>query len=229
MRALIISDSVALPRPGIIINQTWPEILKDRLGGDLKVYVDAARNRTTDFLSHSGFNNLENYEIYEPDLVIINLGICDSSPRVWGGFERLNKILFKALNLNILKLLPKGVLKKLYSKKNAIISKKTYLENIENYSKKASSRGSKVILINIACCENSLTNFYGIKNQANEYNEASCKLSLENLFYVDLKDFNEKQENFIEDGYHLSVLGHFELYKIIYQALQKYELCRNRG
>jgi acyl-CoA thioesterase-1 len=216
-KILFISDSTALPRPGVEEKYTWPSLIRKNIQ-KFDILLNAERNRTSNFLVNSGFNNLESFEIYEPDIVIINLGICDCSKRINKKIEKINNIFIKLFKINIIKLMSNKLIQNLYKSENAHVNLQQYIDNLKQYEKKITSKKCKLYLIQILCCENIKTNFYGLYQQVNIYNR-KIEDEFNNKIIINVSEINKDIKNFLDDGYHLSRRGHHKLYTLINNIL----------
>ena len=90
-RILCISDSLGLPRPKVPYDETWFSILNKTFPSlDFVSYF--RRNGTTDMLSSNGDYG-DTLLFYSPQIVILQLGICDCAPR----YLRTTSILYRLL------------------------------------------------------------------------------------------------------------------------------------
>lgn len=88
-RVVALSDSLSLPRPGLSWEDTWPSRLYEdlrQLGLDAEVINFGRRRRTVDTLTGPDFEQL--VEFVEPDIVVLQVGIVDCSPRVFSRRSR---------------------------------------------------------------------------------------------------------------------------------------------
>ena len=148
-KILVITDSVSMPRPGVKYEDTWLYLLKQEFPG--YDFIDrSARGTTTYRLVTEGGGGVDLLESYNPDIVILQMGITECAPR-----------LFKKPGLEyfiVSKVLPAGLRKKYIEivKRKRIrnpdipeVSPKQFKENIISYLKRAEKLSSKVIIIMI--------------------------------------------------------------------------------
>lgn len=208
-RWLIIADSLALPRPGVAYEHTWPKLLSDAVP-QVDWINRGMRGATTERLSTDGDGGGDCLEFYEPDGVILHLGICDAAPRL---FSR------KSLAMHLIYRLPFGINRKLSTWlerhggrriRNAWVSAPQFERNLEEYLIRAQAHHAKVLALYILpvgsrmLMKNPL-----IARQIEIYNaiydrlaERHCHLSIVRIF-----DSSNDIEEFFIDGYHLNEAG----------------------
>lgn len=88
LRIVVLADSLALPRreePDLVSwDETWPRVLARSLksaGVEAEVLNHGARNRTMDTLQGGDFQ--EHILLKEPEVVILQVGVCDCAPRLF--------------------------------------------------------------------------------------------------------------------------------------------------
>lgn len=148
-RVLCISDSLGLPRWGVDYGETWFAILRrDIINMDFVSFF--RRNGTTDLLS-SGGDYGDTLLFYKPNIVIIQLGICDCAPRYYRTTSLIYKILYRIPNVvsgKIWKII------KIFKKRNlncTEVSIEVFRQNLINYIEQCRKIGvEKVIVIKIA-------------------------------------------------------------------------------
>lgn len=77
-KVLCISDSLGLPRPEVKYEETWIKLLKLKYP-EFDYITLFRRALTSSFLSEGNFNEYLKY--YDPNIVILQLGIVDCAPR----------------------------------------------------------------------------------------------------------------------------------------------------
>jgi len=81
-RIMLITDSMAMPRPGVPYESTWVYLLKQEFP-DYDIIDRPARGATALRLVTEGGGGLDLLERYAPDLVIIQIGMADCAPRLF--------------------------------------------------------------------------------------------------------------------------------------------------
>lgn len=85
-RLLILSDSMAAPRQKpekVTVEMTWPKILS-KLNPDLEIQTVAIGHATTEDLA----KQTAYWTAYDPDLTLIQVGLCDCLPRAFRKWEQ---------------------------------------------------------------------------------------------------------------------------------------------
>ena len=94
---VILSDSLSLPRVDIdetiLLNESYPYLLEQKIGHDMKIINRGTRFATTDLLKNFQYL-FDNLLIYSPNTVIVQMGIVDCAPRLFSPLFRslINKI-----------------------------------------------------------------------------------------------------------------------------------------
>lgn len=208
-RWLIIADSLALPRPGVAYEHTWPSLLGKAMP-QLDLICRAMRSATTERLQTEGEHGADCLEFYAPDGVILQLGICDCAPRLLPRKSLITQLIYR---------LPFG-LNRLVSnciescggrrEGNAWVSQIQFEENLDHYLMRARGLGVAVV----ALCIFPVTQSLLVKNpslnqQIIKYNQIYHKLSERhaNLFLLHVFEPGEDVEAYFIDGYHLNEVG----------------------
>lgn len=89
-RVLCIGDSLGLPRPGVEYSQTWLSMLRTQRP-DIDFVGLFRRSGTTGMLSMWDYG--EYLYFYRPSRIILQLGICDCSPR----YMRTSSLCYRVL------------------------------------------------------------------------------------------------------------------------------------
>lgn len=207
MRALIVADSLALPRGDVNFEQTWPAMLAASLPA-ITWINRAQRLSTTERLCTEGDQGFDCLEFYRPDLVILQLGICDCAPRVL--HRRMAMVLYN---------LPFGIgarfsafLESWRGRKvsNCLVSPLSYEANLRAYLARASAHGTHVIAIPIATAGRQLMSKNpGVADQIIRYNRILDRLVLEFGCFKVVYPFDavEQIDELLVDGYHLNEEG----------------------
>lgn len=213
----VLGDSLSMVRieNGISIQKTYAYQLNKLLGDDFYLINKSKRGNTS--VTQSLTQNLyDDIETTESKIIIIQIGICDCSPRIISRLERL------VLNYFLPKIISKVYIK-FKSKYRYFFTKyfsMTYVNPVrfENSFKKILSSALhlngifKVIVINIA--DTNITNknrSFGFKKNILEYNKIILNLVNKNskIALIDLFTLTkDNPELLLPDGIHITVEAH---------------------
>lgn len=208
-KALIITDSLGLPR-----------LTPEKLSGKY-CWTHRIANEKSDYdiylFSRGGFSSSElikNIDIYfksyEPDVIIIQLGIVDCAPRALG-FNELKLIsaipILRTVIKKIIDLYRKEIVK---FRKITYVNEMVFLSNLSLFKSKFPD--SKIYAIKIAPATDGYEkNSPGITENINKYNEI-----LDNTFtIIDPYKSIIASEILMSDHHHLNRKGHDLIYKEI--------------
>lgn len=222
-RWLIIADSLALPRPGVRYEATWPYLLQER-------FIDwdwvnlANRSSTTRRLVTDGDVGSDCLEAYAPDGVILHLGICDCAPRLYRHRSILQHLIFRLpsslsskINRYVERILGRQI-------SNAIVSADWFRANLENYLQRCNKSGTQVIALEIFPVGGEMLGKNPeITSQIVQYNRIYRELELlhANLRVLSVFEQDEKIDEFTVDGYHLNDLGNEQVAMALKKCLPK--------
>lgn len=217
-RILIIGDSLSAPRLTVKYRDTWVCRIKNAMPeDDFIVLVDGGR--TSKFLAinpiacSDGKIKYDPYplEIFEPSIVILNIGLVDCAPRLFGRMEGY-----------FVERMPKGLrdglifLAKRFrtrTDRRAYVGPEEFESNVRQFLER--SRNIKIdrfIIIGIATPDaRALVKNPGLAAAAEKYNEIYKRLSEQFNFVTFFSPCHPKEsisELYLEDGYHLSCSGH---------------------
>lgn len=208
-RWLIIADSLALPRQDVPYDATWPYLLQ-KYFPDVDWIVLARRASTTDRLHTDGDKGADCLEFYQPDGVILQLGVCDCAPRLFRRGSIVSQIVFR-LPFGLNRWISTGV-ERIFGRsvKNAWVGVDKYSENLTRYLERCRRYnvrvlalavfpvGKRVISKNPVICE-----------QIAEYNQVLIRLAevFENFHLISMWDDTVPVDDYYVDGYHLNRLG----------------------
>jgi len=146
---MIITDSIAMPRPGIPYEDTWIYLLKKEFP-EHDIIDRPARGSTSTRLANEGGGGLDLLESYMPDIVILQQGMAECAPRL---FDK------KSVEFHIVsRILPEGIRQRYieHVKKHRVrnpevteVPPEQFRSNITGFFTRARSIGAKVILIPI--------------------------------------------------------------------------------
>lgn len=220
-KIIIIGDSLALPNHKVTYEDTWVKKLKNKFQNYDFIYY-LKRGITTNVLTTLGVGKdgtKDKYpfgsdclEYYNPNLVIVQLGIVDCAPRLFNPSSLESKIirrlpaLIRKIYINLIKKIrrPKSSL--------SYVSSKKFTFNISNYLERCKKNAvDKIILIGIPLPDSRMieSNRDIVKNVkkynsilediAKTYNNVSIIYPLDTTSY----DFE-----ITYDGYHPNEKGH---------------------
>lgn len=214
MRILIVGDSLVLERleEKNPFSNTYGGLLKSIYSQNKETEVIVIGKRNNDSKIQSSSDNIF-YDIiqFEPDVLILHIGIVDCTPRI---FSRGQK--------NLLLSFPNFIRRKIIkvsSKYRFQITKRrqkvyvSYNEFIKNYQKilKQINPETHIIMINIAKPPRHLLNrTYHYEDNVRKYNEVIGELSKKwKCSLLDLFRMVENDSKILNsDGIHLSLHGH---------------------
>lgn len=81
-KIMIITDSVSMPRPGILYEDTWISLLKNEFSS-YDIMDRSGRGSTSRRLVTEGGGGADLLETYMPALVILQIGITECAPRLF--------------------------------------------------------------------------------------------------------------------------------------------------
>ncbi len=230
-RILIIGDSTASPRLTVKYRDTWACKLKNVMpDDDFIVLVDGGR--TTKFLAinptkcPNGTIGYDPYplEIFEPNVIILNIGIVDCAPRL---FSRRESYFVDRMPERLRKILI-FLAKRLRTRTDlrAYVDPREFEANVRQYLERC--RNEKIehfIIIGIPTPdERTLVKNPRLSDAAARYNAIYKRLCMDFNFvtFIDPLHPNESVSSlYLEDGYHLSSYGHSHVYDAIVTVLGK--------
>jgi len=224
-KIIIITDSTAMPRDGIVYEDTYIKKLKEEFS-QFDFIDKSARGSTSFRLISEGGGGVDLLETYMPDLAIIQLGITDCAPRLTkkSGFE------FFLIN----KILPKNFRQKYinYVKKNrgrnprlTDISPANFKLFFELYCRRAEKIGCYCLIILIAPpTKNFIEKSPMVGNNIKKYNEILLELkkSFRNIFCIDPALLHNDINKIMIDELHYNKLGYALLHKEIKKKIDKW-------
>lgn len=217
---MCISDSFGLPREGVVYKDTWIAKIKATVK-DVDFVALFKRQATTDILSEQNYG--EYLSFYKPDIVYIQLGICDCAPR----YLKTNSISYR-----ILRKLPERVAStiwKLIKRRGrrlecTDVSKEQFEKNLLDYVSECVRQGVKKIII---CkighpSENMVISNPNVLESIARFNESINKIKESNIEKVELIDPLSTGEAslYVHDGYHPNKNGHDLICNAIMEAIK---------
>lgn len=229
MKILAIGDSLSLPGHGNRYEDTWIYLAKMAFSQNDFITL-FRRSLTTDVLVNEGGGELVGFppgsdclEHFSPDVVILQLGIVDCSPRLFKKNSLSLKIL-KALPSNLSVALLEMIKKfKKRSVKNSYVPIKKFYANLTCFLDRCkANQVKKVIYIAIAYPANSMESKSPLMWQSvSEYNEILVNLAEKYDFYNVIFPLSEKMsnENVYDDGYHPNPKGNQLVFEKLAESL----------
>jgi lysophospholipase L1-like esterase len=206
-RALIIADSLALPRGDVAYEHTWPAIVAQRMPAVTWINL-ARRLSTTERLNGEGNQGADCLEFYGPDLVVLQLGIVDCAPRVL--HRRTAAVVYRlpfGLGTRLTSWLERRRGRKVT---NCFVPLPEFERNLRHYLDRAASAGAIVIAIAVLPASRPLVaKNPAVAAQIDRYNAVLDRLAAQvphlRVLHA-LKGLASIDECFV-DGYHLNEQG----------------------
>lgn len=213
MRILILGDSLTFPRPkyNITYEDSWPGLLS-KAGHEIFLRGKGGSNildveKEVDHLS-SYFVNENNYSEKPFDIIILQVGIVDLTPRIFSPFVKKTILKIPVLRKIVTPIHRNKFFYKYIS--SVAISEKQFEKSMGRLHSKFSQLANNAYLIEIAKPTHNLLNNVGdFSENVIRYNLISRLFFEKNLLEV-YKD-SDILPLFLPDGHHLSLKGHFHV------------------
>lgn len=219
-RVLVVGDSMALPRPEVAYDKTWPYLLGSFAGASVEVINRSRRGASTDLLLTEGGDPARSdyprgadcLESYAPAVAVLQLGIVDCAPRLIarGSLEsRIVDRLPPRIRRTYLSILKKH---RRRSVERAYVPPARFRDNLATYVERAMNIGAKVVFVEIAPL--------GAKYLASNPEGGSCREQYnavlreqagrhpEHCRTVAPFGSSEVEACVLDDGYHTNAEGH---------------------
>lgn len=217
-KILCISDSLGLPRPLVDYEHTWFYMLKSKLV-DYELIPYFRRGATTDSLADSNYGETLFY--YNPDIIVLQLGICDCSPRYMKRNSLLHKIIIR---------LPSflqnpfwKIYKKIFQRnlKRADVTPDRFQCNITNYFDKCQDSGiEKLIIVKIATPAPAMMDRNKTVMEAVDiYNSIYEKVASNYSFIEIINPLSISNDDLYTDGYHPNLKGNMLITSTLHSKL----------
>lgn len=225
MRILCIGDSLGMPRPGVSYEDTW--FYKLSKAFPQHVFVSEYRRA---MLINEAVDLFDSYYVYyKPDVVIIQTGICDCSPRTINTNSSQGRILMKICKLlHITKLFWK-IVKQRDRKASRVYTKLEEFGSLyETLINKFLSVGVKKIIV-VKFGHGSpavLTKSKFFNQNVDLYNNAlddMCVRFPDTVLVANPLDI--VTEDMFIDGYHCNGKGMSQVYSLLCQILGNIVMC----
>jgi lysophospholipase L1-like esterase len=213
----ILGDSLSMVRSeeNITLWLTYPYLLIHLLGDSYHI-VNRSKRGNTSLIQTNPQYLYDDVQTSESSYVIIQIGICDCSPRIISKYERfiLKYFFHKTLSSYYIrfksrfrKFFTKNFPKTYVSKSDFELMYKKLLESILQLR-----TIKKVILVNIASTNNiNMERSYGFENNINHYNDIIKRLISTNskCYLIDLFSYTVNDSSLlVDDGIHITKEAH---------------------
>lgn len=205
---------MALPRPHVHYEVTWPYYLKTKFINHDIVSL-CYRNLTTNFLTNGWLG--DSLEFYSPDVVIVQLGVVDCAPRFFIS-KGISRIIISKLPI-FLRVKILNFIKRFYTRSTryAEVSKVDFYNNIKQYIDRCQNlKVKKIIFIAIGNVDNTVAiKSPKFRKSIQAYNSILYETERlhENVCVVNPL-VSDREELFC-DGYHPSSIGHQRIFESV--------------
>lgn len=203
-----------MPRVVLPYEDTYPALLQKLLGSDSIVIPRNVRLNDTNVQCRMLVDDIG---FFKPDVVVMQLGIVDCAPRVFGRFE--NKI---AMRINrffpIVAITSKyrRTLTKLFPK--VYVSKSRFRENLKKIFSFIEKQNIKVIVVGIADTSDvNKQKSYNYEQNIIDYNKILYEAAPDKNLFIDM--YRHGNGILIDDGIHLNEKGGKLLAEEIHEKL----------
>lgn len=220
-KIVILGDSLSLPRDELPVEETYPYLINNSLKDKYTLFNRSIRANDTSLQIEKFY---EDVLLFNPDVIIIHLGIVDCAPRL---FYRKERIFFSKIN----RLFPIVTLMnryrffftKLFPKVYVNIHKfeKNYMDIVERTNK----LGKHVIIIGISDTTKRNKNIsYNYNKNINSYNNILKKISedFNDVTLINMYDY-DPNTILLKDGIHLNNQGSRLLAENLLKVIKDYD------
>ena len=224
MNILFLTDSLGYPRnepPEITAAQTWTYSVRDKFtarecGGEIKFYFDMKPGRDSSSLIWDVDNHIK---AYEPDIVVLQVGIVDCYARALKKIERQILSRIPLVNTLTRKFISRYYTQIIKMRDIAYVSKFEFKENM-NYLKESFGK-TNWIVVPIAPASQSYCRLNPlIFERISRYNEILHEVFRESYSSLLYQSANT-EELYLGDNHHLSKYGHEHLSGKVSEELSK--------
>jgi len=218
-RILCIGDSLGLPRKDESYIHTWYYKIS-QFYKEFEFIPRFMRAMTTENLT--SINPLDSLENFEPNIVILQVGIVDCSPRLLPKdffFTKLIGILPKYFSSPIWRVIKKITIRRV---RFADVSPFNFKKNLYDYFSRCNKLGiEKLVFIKISKPgTNMIIKNKHIVSQVELYNNLIDKVSKQFAFVELINPLEDGLDDYyISDGYHLNKNGHNQIFLKIKEVL----------
>lgn len=226
MKVLCVGDSLGLPREGVEFEETWVYKLRKANPDDDFISCFVRNLTSKDLFKSKGIKGDFSY-YYNPDVVILQLGVCDCAPRYynnrktrWKIIEKVGKsVLSEPVYWKIVKKYLKRNIKSVY------VGLESFSYNIDRYFDYLINDLSvkSIIVIQIGTPEqNVLKKSPLFFEQIRKYNDVYIQLSGKyNNKVIVVNPLSEGRGDCYVDGYHTNGKGAQLVFEAINKQLKK--------
>lgn len=227
-RIVIIGDSIVMPRleNDVAYELTYAYRLKQLLP-DCEVISRARRSNDTQKQTcrQAIYDDIE---VFLPNIVILQLGIVDCAPRLFGKLQ--------SLALNVLPNILSSRIIRLCSKYRYILTKRfpkvyvpypAFKKNLNTLFIQLEKQKCIVVCVSIASTsEENRKKSYNFDENIRKYNRVLKNYcSNYNAHYLDFYSATRTENFLLDDGIHINIKGHEFLSKEISQIIQNESVC----
>ena len=217
MKILCVTDSLGLPRNGVLYESTWYYKLSHYFH-NIDFSPKLQRSLTSEDILNADFS-----DFYNPNIVILQIGICDCAPRLYK-----RKRLFWIVLERVFRGYFYKIIKKIRTRtpERADVSFEAFVRNINNYYNllKKNSNFKLLVIILIGASDDvnisnkspyfhdNIKKYNSVLHSYNKYDDVVVIDPLGGL----------TKEFFVEDGYHLNHLGNDVVFNKLKVIIDKY-------
>lgn len=214
-KILCIGDSLALPREGCDYEDTWFFLLKTMYPRNefIPFFERGLRITKVDQM----FDVYYNY--YKPDIVIIQCGVCDCSPRIINDLSLHWRIIIKLVGFCKLESIFWRIIKRLFRRKAECVYTnpdqfcKCYKSIVDRF---ILSSVERIVIVKIGHSSDSiLKSSPSFNNNVDAYNKIIDEAFGQEEKVIIVNPLDRVYDNFFLDGYHCSPKG----MNIVYNTL----------
>ena len=218
-KIMVITDSLSLPRAEVKYEDTWIYLMK-RDFPDYDIIVRSEKGAMTSRLVTEGGGGIDLLELYEPHLVILQMGITECAPRLFKkhGLEHLflTRILTNKLRNRYINYVRKT---RERNPKIPYIKPEIFRANLVSYLDRAQKLNTGIIIISILKANDSFTEKSPhIESNINQYNSIYKELAsnYDNVQFIDPIGDDVDINKITIDEVHITAEGN----KIFYSNLK---------
>lgn len=219
---LVQGDSLTLPHDSVPYPHTWPGLLQRDLDEFHVVNVGQSEKTTSDFSGGLNVHQKRELEYYEPQVVVVQVGIVDCAPRYFRKWEKqlLDLIPVHTVSDGLF-FLAKHLRSR--SEKRSYVDRPTFRANLKAYCQRAEkSKVGRIVVVKILQpgttysrknprIEESITSYNAIiEDVVDQFGNAETLRPLADDPTVEKAAI---EENTLSDGYHLNRKGHRRLFE----------------
>ncbi len=212
-----------MPRPGISYEETWIYLLRQRFPG-IDIIDRPGRGSTSMRLYTEGGGGVDLLEMYNPDMVILQIGLTECAPRL---FRKAGLESFIMKRLMPKKFIPRYVehVKKTRGRNPEIteVSPEVFKRNIFSYAQRCRNAGTDLLIIKILePTEIYIEKSPFIKQNIDLYNSIykSAEKAFSNVSFLDPVGSENDVNLLCVDELHINQQGHLLYFDSIIPAAE---------